>query len=124
RAYTGDTILKGGFTRCDVQPFDGNDRAQFLKNWMGLLFKVAPDQVIKETSDANREFQSLTVAIEKSDRIRPLAINPLLLTVIAIVHWNRKRLPEQRIELYDECVDVLVGQRKAAERLQRSRGAH
>jgi hypothetical protein len=26
RAYTGDTILKGEFTRCDIQSFDENDR--------------------------------------------------------------------------------------------------
>jgi predicted NACHT family NTPase len=31
RAYTGDTILKGEFTRCDIQPFDENDRRQFLR---------------------------------------------------------------------------------------------
>src|SRR5439155_18315844 len=55
------------------------------------------------------------------DRIRPLAVNPLLLTVIAIVHWNRKRLPEQRVDLYDECVDVLLGQRKEAEHIQLGR---
>ena len=50
-----------------------------------------------------------------------LAVNPLLLTVIAIVHWNRKRLPEQRVDLYDECVDVLLGQRKEAEHVQLGR---
>ncbi len=121
RAYTGDAILKGEFTRSDVQPFDAADRAEFLKNWIGLLFRLAPDEVLKNDSDANREFQSLTQAIETNDRIRPLAVNPLLLTVIAIVHWNRKRLPEQRVDLYDECVDVLLGQRKDAEHIQLSR---
>jgi hypothetical protein len=118
RAYTGDTILKGEFNRCDIQPFDANDRAHFLKNWVGLLFKIPPEQVLEEGTEASREFQSLTKGIELNDRIRPLALNPLLLTVIAIVHWNRKRLPEQRVDLYDECVDVLLGQRKEAERVQ------
>jgi hypothetical protein len=60
-------------------------------------------------------------AIEDQDRIRGLAVNPLLLTVVAIVHWNRKRLPEQRVDLYDECVDVLLGQRKEAEQNQRAK---
>jgi NACHT domain len=117
RAYTGDTILKGEFTRCDIQPFDANDRAEFLKNWVGLLFKIEPSKVAEGETDASREFQSLIQAIETNDRIRPLAVNPLLLTVIAIVHWNRKRLPEQRVDLYDECVDVLLGQRKEAEHI-------
>ena len=46
RAYTGDTILKGEFARCDIQPFDANDRAQFLKNWVALLFRTSPEQVL------------------------------------------------------------------------------
>lgn len=121
RAYTGDTILKGEFARCDIQPFDANDRTQFLKNWAALLFKTSPERVLAEGTDANREFQSLSKGIESNDRIRPLAVNPLLLTVIAIVHWNRKRLPEQRVDLYDECVDVLLGQRKEAEHVQSRR---
>lgn len=123
RAYTGDTILKGEFARCDIQPFDANDRSEFLKNWVGLLFKTSPEQVLADGTDANREFTSLVQGIETGDRIRPLAINPLLLTVIAIVHWNRKRLPEQRVDLYDECVDVLLGQRKEAEHVHSRRKA-
>lgn len=121
RAYTGDTILKGQFTRCDIQPFDAHDRAEFIRNWVALLFRVAPAKVETGGGDARKEFDALTRGIEESDRIRPLAVNPLLLTVIAIVHWNRKRLPKQRVDLYDECVDVLLGQRKAAEHIQRSR---
>jgi hypothetical protein len=123
RAYTGDAILKGEFARCDIQPFDAEDRSQFLKNWVALLFKTATVLVLTDGTEANREFQSLTKGIETNDRIRPLAVNPLLLTVIAIVHWNRKRLPEQRVDLYDECVDVLLGQRKEAEHIQSYRKA-
>lgn len=121
RAYTGDAILKGQFTRCDIQPFDSEDRAEFIRNWVSLLFQIPPEDIGMEGTEATREFEDLTEGIEKGDRIRPLAVNPLLLTVISIVHWNRKRLPEQRVDLYDECVDVLLGQRKEAERIQISR---
>lgn len=121
RAYTGDAILKGEFTRCDILPFNESDRAQFLCNWISLLFKVSRQTVVQQDTEANREFVGLTREIESNDRIRPLAVNPLLLTVIAIVHWNRKRLPEQRVVLYDECVDVLLGQRKEAELIQLNR---
>jgi hypothetical protein len=121
RAYTGDAILQGQFTRCDIQDFDADDRAEFIRNWVALLFRVPPGDVETAGTDAAREFTSLADGIETSDRIRPLAVNPLLLTVIAIVHWNRKRLPEQRVDLYDECIDVLLGQRKEAEHIQISR---
>ena len=116
RAYTGDTILRGGFARCDIQAFSETDRRLFLGNWVRLLFRVPKGEKMPVQGGALGEFEKLTSAIEKSDRIRELAVNPLLLTVIAIVHWNRKRLPEQRVDLYDECVDVLLGQRKQAER--------
>lgn len=118
RAYTGDTILQGDFVRCDIQPFNPDDRAEFLRNWTALLFKTPPEEVDTPGSDSAREFSNLIEAVEHNERIRTLAVNPLLLTVVAIVHWNRKRLPEQRVDLYDECVDVLLGQKKEAERIR------
>ncbi len=113
RAYTGDTVLGQNFARCDIQPFSKEERTAFLKNWVNQLFKVRKSSDATSV-DATAELDALTEAIETSS-IRLLAVNPLLLTVIAIVHWNRKRLPEQRVDLYDECVDVLLGQRKQAE---------
>ena len=121
RGYTGDTILKNEFVRCDIQNFDEGDRAEFLKNWFAALLKTGKDDVLREGTKGNAEFVELQSSIEAKDRIRALAINPLLMTVIAIVHWNRKRLPDQRVDLYDECVDVLLGQRKIAERTGQSK---
>jgi hypothetical protein len=123
RAYTGDTILREDFTRCDIQEFNQEDRGEFLRNWFALLFKVSRDNVTSPGSESFKAFESLLTAIEHNDRIRVLAVNPLLLTVVAIVHWNRKRLPDQRVDLYDECVDVLLGQRKEAELTQRTKSA-
>jgi hypothetical protein len=48
-------------------------------------------------------------AIKTNPRVRELAINPLMLTVIALVHRDRVKLPERRAELYAEAVDVLLG---------------
>lgn len=121
RAYTGGTILRGGFTRCDIQEFNREERREFLRNWLALLFRVPREEVTSPGSESSKAFDNLMTAIEQSDGIRRLAVNPLLLTVIAIVHWNRKRLPEQRVEIYDECVDVLLGQRKEAEWAQISK---
>lgn len=121
RGYSGDTILKNEFIRCDIQDFDENDRAEFLKNWFAALFRVDKEEILKEGTKSNKEFTELHNSVETKDRIRALAVNPLLMTVIAIVHWNRKRLPDQRVDLYDECVDVLLGQRKIAERVGQSK---
>ena len=121
RGYTGDTILKGGFVRCDIQDFNESDRSEFLKNWFAVLLGVSREAVLSDGSPSGIEYDALRTSIESKDRIRQLAVNPLLMTVIAIVHWNRKRLPDQRVDLYDECIDVLLGQRKTAERVGRYR---
>jgi NACHT domain len=119
RAYTGETVLGQQFARCDIQPFSAEERTAFLRNWVGQLFRVRGQNDAARTEAAD-EIAALTQAIETSS-IRLLAVNPLLLTVIAIVHWNRKRLPEQRVDLYDECIDVLLGQRKQAEQHRTAR---
>ena len=119
RAYTGGAVLGQQFVRCDIQPFAAQERDAFLRNWVNQLFRIR-DQVDPDGSAAAAELDALSEAIETSS-IRLLATNPLLLTVIAIVHWNRKRLPEQRVDLYDECIDVLLGQRKQAEQQRTSR---
>jgi formylglycine-generating enzyme required for sulfatase activity len=36
-------------------------------------------------------------------------VNPLLLSIIALVHRYRATLPKRRVDLYAECVDVLLG---------------
>ncbi len=123
RGYTGDAILKSGFIRCDIQDFNESDRQEFLNNWFAALFAVRPEQVLAGGGKPHDAYTSLRKAIERKDRIRALAVNPLLMTVIAIVHWNRKRLPDQRVDLYDECIAVLLGQRRSAERARRRGGA-
>ena len=56
-------------------------------------------------------------AIQGNERIRELAINPLMLTVIALVHFERVKLPDRRAELYAEAVNVLLGKWDGAKKM-------
>src|SRR3990172_5173065 len=67
---------------------------------------------------AAEQTRQLLQAIRASERIRELAINPLMLTVIAMVHRDRVKLPDRRAELYTEAVDVLLGKWEEAKGLQ------
>jgi len=42
------------------------------------------------------------------ERIKSLASNPLMLTIIALVHRIEAELPHERVKLYDKCVTTLV----------------
>ena len=52
--------------------------------------------------------------IKNSAPLAAMALNPLMLTMIATVHDNRGALPGKRVELYREICDVLLGRRQEA----------
>ena len=51
--------------------------------------------------------RQLQAAVRRPDLWR-LAANPLLLTVMALVHTHKGRLPEARALLYEETIDILL----------------
>jgi len=53
---------------------------------------------------------ALKRAIERRDDLKRLGVRPLLLTIMALVHYNDGQLPEERVGLYNRCVDLLLGQ--------------
>ncbi len=107
--YSGTARLGEAYTTTTVRDFTLADVRQFLLNWHRLvatgLMGVGPSA----EAYALDQTEQLLTAIEGNERIRDLAINPLLLTVIALVHRDRVTLPDRRAELYGEAVDVLLG---------------
>lgn len=102
--------LENGFLRLDVQDFSQADIEQFCRNWCLAVELASQGQ---ETESARRKAANaandLIQAIAKNKAVRLLAVNPLLLSIIALVHRYRDTLPRRRVALYAECVDVLLG---------------
>ena len=99
-----------------VQPFNLKQMEQFLQNW--YLQNEVLRQVRKEDpgvrAEANRKYQDLVKRINNYPPLAAMALNPLLLTMIATVHDNRGALPGSRVELYAEICDVLLVRRQEA----------
>ena len=60
--------------------------------------------------------------INVSARLPELASNPLLLTVMAYVHYKQVGLPERRVQLYEQCVRVMLDNWETARRGQTGGG--
>ena len=102
--------LTNGFDVLRVRDFTEAEIRQFADNWC-LAVELA-DQG-EDTPAARRrariEARNLVAAITANPNIRRLAVNPLLLSIVAIVHRYLATLPKRRVDLYAECVDVLLG---------------
>lgn len=107
--YTGAARLGEGFITTTVRDFSNADVERFVTHWnraveVALLGKDSPTAF----QAAQRSTDALLNALRASQRVRELAINPLLLTVIALVQRYRAQLPDRRTELYEEAIEVLL----------------
>jgi formylglycine-generating enzyme required for sulfatase activity/KaiC/GvpD/RAD55 family RecA-like ATPase len=110
RAYEGRTRLGAEFTRALLVDFGEEEVAVFVRQWSRALFAGQP----VDAADAHED--DLLTAIRAHPHVQPLTRNPLLLTILAVVHWDRKKLPEQRADLYDAAVESLLVSRPDDER--------
>lgn len=102
--------LTNGFSTLHLCDFTERDISQFANNWC-LAIEIVAQGEDTETArrKANDAAKDLVQAISKNEDIHRLAVNPLMLSIIALVHRYRAHLPERRVDLYGECVDVLLG---------------
>lgn len=103
----------------EVQPFNLREIEQFIRNW--YLQSEVMRQLRKEDAGvrelAKRQADDLISRIKNNAPLAAMAVNPLLLTMIATVHDNRGALPGRRVELYAEICDVLLGRRQEAKNI-------
>ncbi|NDJ78730.1 MAG: DUF4062 domain-containing protein, partial [Chloroflexi bacterium] len=86
-----------------LAPFDEDKIIQFVEAWYtasAALGNIARDQ-------AQARINDLTSAV-RDRRLQDMASNPMLLTVMAIVHNHRGALPRETARLYQECVEILM----------------
>lgn len=100
--------LTNGFTVYAVRDFEMSEVEAFVHHWYLAVETAAEDNATtrKQAADSS---EALIKAIQGVDAIRKLTVNPLLLSITALVHRYRGSLPRRRVDLYAECIDVLLG---------------
>ena len=99
-----------GFTVLSVLPFNRTQVERFVHNWY-----LANEAMAHQKDDpgvrmeAERGAADLLARLESTSTLAELAVNPLLLTLIATVHRYRSKLPGRRVELFAEICDVFLG---------------
>jgi len=98
--YKRDFFHTTEFPHYQMQRFDDEKISAFINNWYDSRFK--------DKAEAERRKESLQKALDDNDRIKLLARNPLLLTIIALIHRYQAVLPKERHRLYDKAVETLL----------------
>ncbi|PSB41539.1 signal transduction protein, partial [filamentous cyanobacterium Phorm 6] len=73
---------------------------EFIDHWY--------DSRVRDPAEAQRRKESIKKALDENDRIKLLARNPLLLTIIALIHRYQAVLPRARHKLYEKAVETLL----------------
>ncbi|MGH9843298.1 MAG: HEAT repeat domain-containing protein, partial [Blastocatellia bacterium] len=87
--------LGSSFEQFTVRPFDDEEIEQFVRHWY---------QTLGEPERAD----DLIASLKQNPSVRRLATNPLLLTVTALIHRRKTKLPSRRVELYEDAAKTLA----------------
>jgi tetratricopeptide (TPR) repeat protein/energy-coupling factor transporter ATP-binding protein EcfA2 len=98
--YEEAPLDRRDFVHHTVLPFGDDDIRAFVQKWYAAREK--------DPLAARERTAHLINTIMAEERIKTLAANPLLLTIIALVHRIEAELPHERVKLYDKCVTALV----------------
>ncbi|NES21193.1 MAG: NACHT domain-containing protein [Symploca sp. SIO3E6] len=98
--YRRDFFHTTEFPHYWLQKFDQERIQLFIEQWYNSR--------IRDPKEAQRCKDSLKEALEERQRIQLLAQNPLLLTIIALIHRYEAYLPRKRYKLYDRAVKTLL----------------
>ncbi|TVP59426.1 MAG: NACHT domain-containing protein [Nodularia sp. (in: Bacteria)] len=103
-----------------VLPFTLEQMKQFINSWY-LQTEIRSragknNQAVK--AKAKKNAADLIDRIINNRAIADMATNPLLVTMIATVHYSGNALPGRRVELYQKICDLLLGTRQAAKKIK------
>ncbi|GAB4208516.1 MAG: hypothetical protein OHK0022_38180 [Roseiflexaceae bacterium] len=79
----------------------------FVTSWYAALADTGSDPEL-DSGRAQARAEALIAELEDSPNLRPLVASPLLLTMLAILHYNTNEVPRDRARLYEECVQLLL----------------
>ncbi len=103
------------YTLCDLS--DEQIR-HFLEMWCPAVERhqflslhkkgLTDDQILRAERSGTLRYQQLTEILDKNPNIKRLAVSPLMLTILALIHRQGIPLPQRRVDLYRVVTRTLL----------------
>ena len=107
-------------TVLEVLPFSAEQTRQFIRSWyqqIEIRVRAGKDNPAVR-AHAMQSAEDLITRIQGTRAIAEMARNPLLVMMIATVHYCGSALPGRRVELYQRICDLLLGPRQEAKKIE------
>ncbi len=106
--YRKSPLSAEGLTHFTLLDFGPDEIEIFVRNWCEAFAVAALGDTPAVLLEAHDEQDKLLKAISTNPRIERLAANPLLLTILALIHRQGVEMPRRRVELYELYIKTLI----------------
>ncbi|HIJ86045.1 MAG TPA: hypothetical protein HPQ00_17835, partial [Magnetococcales bacterium] len=117
RPFAAEKLESMGFHRVVIDPFGAAETREFINRWSAALYNHPIE--VEPFGEAGEKAGAMKKAILDRPAIRKLAANPVMLTCLCVVHWNRGQLPEGRSLVYKVVISWLLN---SHEEIRKSHG--
>ncbi|MCD5312330.1 NACHT domain-containing protein [Kineosporia babensis] len=102
--------LTGDFVHFRARDMDREQIEGFLRRWCLAVEQAQAPHASAELhrGAAGAEVSAILAAVDHAPGVARLAVNPLMLRILALIHSTGAQLPQKRIELYRLAADTLA----------------
>ena len=101
-----DRAIPLEFIQTTIDLLSDSEIKRFVHTWVNLLFEK--ESLAVDGGLAQAYERELLATIRNRSYISILARNPVMLTSMVVVHWNEKKLPEGKADLYEAAIRWLL----------------
>jgi len=106
--YRESPIIADELSHYVVLDFNRKEIEIFVSKWINAFEEQANGINQANVKIINTQKEKLISDIYSNDRVENLASNPLLITVLALIHRQGIELPRRRVELYEIYLKTLI----------------
>ena len=108
----GERLRRSGFVRLHLRDLDYEGTEELVTRWHNAMSEVEKHMPTAEKADTVQLAQSMQAQLARQKPLQDLARNPLLAAMLCLLHYRqRQQLPQDRIQLYDDCLRLLLESR-------------
>ncbi|GEM_PF-6938100 len=90
------------FKHATLKELTSKDRERFVRLWYDAIKSEISESTHVEGAD------DLIEALQTKPQIARMGANPLLLTIMVLMHWRGVKLPSRRVQVYQIATDTLI----------------